>query len=195
MGKCSTPAPLHFDHNPTFEPLFFPPRPGSPWLLQLAPGPPVPQLSPTIFHAPQLAHGFASVSQLFYDPPCCTYHFHHDASSPRALGPPWWLLAGVSQVNNAAPRNSLGSVNGVGQTIASAVRAAAPALGGLVWGVSSSLGFQGQQFIPFICVSVVALGTLFVYRYVQSPGAEVAVEMKDTGRRSCCKQEGSNDTA
>ena len=60
---------------------------------------------------------------------------------------------------------TLGAVNGVGQTVASAVRAAAPALGGMVWGWSASAlrGLPAHQFVAFLLIAVVALGTLLVY--------------------------------
>ncbi len=39
-------------------------------------------------------------------------------------------------VNLAAPPKDLGSVNGVGQTVSSLVRAMGPALGGVLWAFS-----------------------------------------------------------
>ena len=85
-------------------------------------------------------------------------------------------------VNTVAPKGSLGAVNGVGQTLASAVRAAGPALGGIFWGESLVLfqylgmGAWGHQFLPF--GAVVALLTLGVYRKVKLP---VEVEVVDKG--------------
>jgi MFS family permease len=79
-------------------------------------------------------------------------------------------------VNAVAPKESLGAVNGVGQTLASAVRAAGPALGGLFWAWSLTLfkylSFEsswGHQFLPFLFGAVVALATLGVYAKVKLP--------------------------
>lgn len=79
-------------------------------------------------------------------------------------------------VNVVAPKESLGAVNGVGQTLASAVRAAGPALGGLFWAWSLTLfkylGFEsswGHQFLPFLFGAMVALATLGVYAKVKLP--------------------------
>lgn len=79
-------------------------------------------------------------------------------------------------VNTVAPKESLGAVNGVGQTLASAVRAAGPALGGLFWAWSLTLfkyfeidSSWGHQFLPFLFGAVVALATLGVYARVKVP--------------------------
>ena len=75
-------------------------------------------------------------------------------------------------VNAVAPAESLGAVNGVGQTIASGVRALGPALGGVSWAASLRLfravggSSWGHQFMPFAMAAVVSLATIFVYRGV-----------------------------
>jgi MFS family permease len=79
-------------------------------------------------------------------------------------------------VNAVAPKESLGAVNGVGQTLASAVRAAGPALGGLFWAWSLTFfkylnleSSWGHQFLPFLFAAIVALATLGVYAKVKLP--------------------------
>ena len=79
-------------------------------------------------------------------------------------------------VNAVSPKESLGAVNGVGQTLASAVRALGPALGGLFWAWSLTLfkflGLEsswGHQFLPFLFAAMVALATLAVYAKVKLP--------------------------
>ncbi|KAL4856775.1 Protein ZINC INDUCED FACILITATOR-LIKE 1 [Chlorella vulgaris] len=69
-------------------------------------------------------------------------------------------------VNAAAPKESLGAVNGAGQSLASLVRALGPALGGLSWGWSSLLVGQDwwphwvpHQYLPFVAAALVALVT------------------------------------
>jgi glycerol uptake facilitator-like aquaporin len=79
-------------------------------------------------------------------------------------------------VNAAAPRHALGAVNGAGQSLASLVRALGPALGGLSWGLSSSLSAQHwwpawlpHQFVPFAGATAVALLTDVVYWGLRLP--------------------------
>jgi MFS family permease len=83
------------------------------------------------------------------------------------------FTACIIMVNQFAPEGTLGSVNGAGQSLASFVRAAAPALGGLSWGWSTGLGFPGHQFLPFLFIAAVAMGTLLVYRQLEPPQVEV----------------------
>ncbi|GAB4814743.1 hypothetical protein N2152v2_001789 [Parachlorella kessleri] len=85
------------------------------------------------------------------------------------------FTACIIMVNQCAPEGTLGRVNGAGQSVASFVRAAAPALGGLMWGWSTALPLPGHQFLPFVFITVVALGTLLVYRELKPPQAEVKV--------------------
>ncbi|KAL4425550.1 hypothetical protein ABPG75_009566 [Micractinium tetrahymenae] len=80
-------------------------------------------------------------------------------------------------VNAAAPEGSLGKVNGVGQSIASLVRAAGPALGGLTWAWSLQLSglapwpaWLPHQYLPFALVALLALSTDLVYRGFRLPG-------------------------
>jgi MFS family permease len=79
-------------------------------------------------------------------------------------------------VNAVSPKESLGAVNGVGQTLASAVRALGPFLGGVFWAWSLTffkyIGLEsswGHQFLPFLFAAVVALATLLVYAKVKLP--------------------------
>ncbi|PSC76968.1 MFS general substrate transporter [Micractinium conductrix] len=84
-------------------------------------------------------------------------------------------------VNEAAPVQSLGAVNGAGQSLASLVRAAGPALGGLTWGWSSQLAatpwwpscWLPHQFLPFALVAALAAATdLAVYARHEPPAPE-----------------------
>ena len=84
-------------------------------------------------------------------------------------------------VNAAAPKEALGAVNGAGQSLASAVRAAGPALGGLAWGWSVGLAgaawwpsWLPHQYAPFLVSALMAAGTDIVYHGMQMPGAESA---------------------
>ena len=66
-------------------------------------------------------------------------------------------------VNSAAPRDAMGAVNGFGQGLASFVRAAGPALGGLMWGLSTTVKAPAHQFLPFACVAVGFVATQMLY--------------------------------
>ena len=71
-------------------------------------------------------------------------------------------------VNLAAPKESLGVVNGAGQTLASGVRALGPWLGGILWSLSlvtfNSLGIPaGHQWVPFALPIILAGGCLNIY--------------------------------
>lgn len=73
------------------------------------------------------------------------------------------FTSSMIMVNSAAPRNAMGAVNGFGQGMACFVRAAGPALGGLMWGLSTTVHFAGSQFLPFMCVAVGFLATQTLY--------------------------------
>jgi len=82
-------------------------------------------------------------------------------------------------VNESAPPGTLGSVNGVGQTLASAVRAVGPALGGFSWAWSlqlfKALGAPstfGHQFLPFSIAAGVSLATVGVYAALEPKPSE-----------------------
>lgn len=83
----------------------------------------------------------------------------------------------LAMVNLVAPKNALGEVNGVGQTLASAVRAIGPALGGIAWSLSiklfEGLGLEpfGHQFLPFGISVVAAITALLVYSRITLPQA------------------------
>ena len=71
-------------------------------------------------------------------------------------------------VNLAAPKESLGQVNGAGQTLASGVRALGPWLGGMLWSLSlvtfNSFGIPaGHQWVPFGIPIILAGGCLNIY--------------------------------
>lgn len=74
-------------------------------------------------------------------------------------------------VNLAAPKESLGQVNGLGQTLASAVRALGPWLGGILWSLSlvvfKSLGIPaGHQWVPFALPILLAICCLKIYNHL-----------------------------
>ena len=75
-------------------------------------------------------------------------------------------------VNNAAPRHSLGKVNGAGQMVASFVRAIGPAMAGVIWGSTTQLELPGKQFLPFAFVSVISFLTQFLYVFVHLPSSD-----------------------
>jgi hypothetical protein len=98
------------------------------------------------------------------------------AMAAKAIAGTNAFTGSIILVNAVSPKESLGAINGVGQTLASAVRAAGPALGGLFWAWSltffKSLGFEstwGHQFLPFLFAAVVAVATLAVYAKVKMP--------------------------
>lgn len=65
---------------------------------------------------------------------------------------------------NAAPRpDQLGSINGIGQTVASAVRGIGPAVGGLLFSMALGLHKPGQQFLPWAIVTSAALAAWALY--------------------------------
>ena len=80
-------------------------------------------------------------------------------------------------VNLAAPKESLGEVNGLGQTLASSVRALGPFLGGVMWAGSirlfSFLGGEqkvwGHQFLPFLLSTTVAGFCIPIYMKLHIP--------------------------
>lgn len=55
-------------------------------------------------------------------------------------------------VNNSVPREKMGMANGIGQTWASGVRSFGPALGGLLWSVTSNAWFPLHNYIVWIIV-------------------------------------------
>jgi hypothetical protein len=65
----------------------------------------------------------------------------------------------IKQVNNSAPVENLGTVNGVAQMSVSFVRGIGPALGGSLWSFSltSGLGFPFNYFFVFIFMSFISL--------------------------------------
>lgn len=90
----------------------------------------------------------------------------------KSIQSPLCSIAGTSAftgsmitVNQSAPRESLGKVNGVGQQVAAFVRAAAPALGGYVWSLGLQTGIQGQQFLVFSLIAIGGVSTQFLYAW------------------------------
>ena len=91
----------------------------------------------------------------------------------------------LTMVNVVAPKHALGEVNGVGQTLASGVRALGPALGGMSWALSlqlfESLGLppQGHQFLPFGISVLAAIGAHRVYARVKLPEPKLIEQNED----------------
>jgi fucose permease len=75
-------------------------------------------------------------------------------------------------VNLAAPKESLGQVNGLGQTLASFVRALGPWLGGILWS-ASLIAFEsvfgssyGHQWVPFLLPVLLSGACIYVYKHL-----------------------------
>lgn len=88
----------------------------------------------------------------------------------KAIGQSSAFTGSIIMVNAAPPKVQLGTVNGVGQTLASFVRGVGPAGAGILWSACISIQHPGQQFVPFACVAVTALITCWLYGYVQVKG-------------------------
>ena len=78
------------------------------------------------------------------------------------------FTSSMVMLNVAAPREHIGAINGVGQTLASFVRGAGPALGGGLWSVSVGSGLSGSQFIVFAFISCVALAGNALYGFLDT---------------------------
>ncbi|KAK9796255.1 hypothetical protein WJX73_006157 [Symbiochloris irregularis] len=76
------------------------------------------------------------------------------------------FTSSMIMVNSAAPHHAMGAVNGFGQSLACFVRAAGPALGGVAWGVSTTIPLPGHQFLPFTCVAVLFFGAQLLYTHL-----------------------------
>ena len=73
------------------------------------------------------------------------------------------FTACIVLVNVAAPKQYLGTINGVGQTLASLMRGTGPLIGGWLWAVAVNLASPGHQYIPFAVAAVIALLTDRIY--------------------------------
>jgi MFS family permease len=91
------------------------------------------------------------------------------------------FTAAMLSINVSSPPGDVGLVNGAGQTIASAVRAAGPAAGGALWGASSLLR-PGGQFLPFALVACAMAAAARLFHHVTPPPDEV--ELFHSGRRA-----------
>lgn len=85
------------------------------------------------------------------------------ATGCKALAGCTTFTACMVIVNVIAPREAMGAVNGVGQTIAAFVRAAGPAMAGVMWSASLGLAWVGHQFLPFSAAAVAAVVTQVLY--------------------------------
>ncbi|MEW5298426.1 MAG: hypothetical protein WDW36_001550 [Sanguina aurantia] len=88
----------------------------------------------------------------------------------KAIGQSSAFTGSIIFVNAAPPKIQLGTVNGVGQTLASFVRGVGPAAAGILWSACISMRRPGQQFLPFVIVAVTALFTCWLYGYVRIKG-------------------------
>lgn len=85
-------------------------------------------------------------------------------SSRRAVVNKCVLVQAI--VNRFAPAASRGAVNGAAQSMASAVRALGPFLGGVMWAVFSELDVPGHQILPFAIISATAAATVLLYQFL-----------------------------
>ncbi|CAL8468781.1 g8322 [Coccomyxa elongata] len=69
-------------------------------------------------------------------------------------------------VNRFAPAAYRGAVNGAAQSMASAVRALGPFLGGVMWAVFSELNVPGHQLLPFAVISATSAATVLLYQFL-----------------------------
>jgi len=92
----------------------------------------------------------------------------------RSLAANLAFTAAMLSINVAAPPGDVGLVNGAGQTIASFVRAAGPAAGGVLWGAASLLR-PGGQFLPFALVAAAMAAAARLFHHVTPPPDEVAL--------------------
>jgi hypothetical protein len=110
-------------------------------------------------------------------PVSCWHHHilvHHTALvCPRSAWPalcPHPYAGAIILVNAAPSQEELGTVNGVGQTVAALVRGVGPAMGGILWAASLELKFDGHQFFTFVVVALVAIGGWLLFGRVQVKG-------------------------
>lgn len=78
------------------------------------------------------------------------------------------FTACIVLVNVAAPKEYLGKINGVGQTLASLMRGTGPLIGGWLWAVAVNLASPGHQYLPFAVAAVIALLTDRIYAKLRS---------------------------
>ena len=60
-------------------------------------------------------------------------------------------------------REHVGAINGAGATVAAAVRAVGPALGGVIWSLVASSSVSGAQFVPWLVFVLLMAGSAAVY--------------------------------
>jgi hypothetical protein len=76
------------------------------------------------------------------------------------------MICAQAIVNRFAPAAYRGAVNGAAQSMASAVRALGPFLGGVMWAVFSGLNVPGHQLFPFIIISATSVATVLLYQFL-----------------------------
>lgn len=72
----------------------------------------------------------------------------------------------VNAAATAFDPNALGVINGVGQSLASGMRAVGPTLGGVIWSVSLAWGW-GHQWYVFVVILVFCLCAAWLYEKVE----------------------------
>ncbi|KAK9799374.1 hypothetical protein WJX73_005735 [Symbiochloris irregularis] len=80
------------------------------------------------------------------------------------------MTSSMVLINMAAPKSSIGAVNGAAMAFTSLARALGPALCGTAWALAVSLEIPGQQFLGFLLMAVAAVCTAFLYRGMKLPG-------------------------
>lgn len=100
-------------------------------------------------------------------------------AAARSLAANCAFTSAMVLVNEAAPPGSAGAVNGAGQTLASAARAAGPAVAGLLWGAAA--GVRGGQFAPFALAGVGLAAAAGIYKHVRPPPGEREGEVGSRG--------------
>jgi len=78
------------------------------------------------------------------------------------------FTATVLCVNNSAKAHLRGAINGLAQSVASAVRAIGPVLGGIVWSWSVTMNFTYHAYVPFFLLTICCLLALCVACYLPS---------------------------
>lgn len=87
-------------------------------------------------------------------------------------------------VNSLAPRDALGQVNGVGQSVAAAARGAGPAAAGLLWGAAAVAGPPAGALLPFAAVALAAVAAAVAFAGIALPGDEANDDSSNSGSSS-----------
>jgi MFS family permease len=91
------------------------------------------------------------------------------------------FTAVIIQVNHSVENQYLGRVNGLGQSLASLARAIGPALGGMLWSISTRIHFV---FLNFLVTIVIFLFCIYINRLLP-PSIDFKKKMKGSHKTSC----------